>query len=589
MKRFVGHVGEVCSGRMWGRPQPEFHHSRQVLYRGYIANREHVLRELRQHLVVEDECQDAALFAGAHQLWGHLLNKHVLGEYALAVFVPETQTLLITRDGLGVQPIYYSSHERGISFASHMEELLRVVEPGRLDEGYLGEYLLFARHSFGRTPFQNISKLIPGRSVISERGQSKEIPTWELSQTQPVRYADDRDYEEQFRELLFAGVRQSLPADGKVWAELSGGLDSSSIVSAAKTAGVHQLETFSFIYSRHREADERRWIRSVIKKHGYPAHELDGDQYPPFSELPPDFYGEPNLVLSNTMRWREYQAFVTKHGVNVVLSGNGGDHVMIGDSPDPVHLADHLLQLELRRLWLDLRVWQNSDLHRRPLRYLFKNFVLRPALQYWRGKPVTPRITIPPPPWMEQRFLRRFSALTDQQRVLPGRGRSPSDQYFLERVWDFSLLTSTNAHQAVQSFEFRYPLLYRPLVEFLYAIPWEQKLSWQSDRHLQRRALRDILPKRVYLRTNKAGLGQPVMEGFRRSKEWFEMLAKPPRLVEMGLVDQNRWHDTVARARVGHLRMISFFLNAVILEWWLRSLDVRPCVEFNLQTGTGYE
>lgn len=567
---------------MWGDPRPIDSGSRQILFRGYIGNREELADRLREDEPerVEDDL-DAALFAKAHERWAERLNEHVLGEYALAVFVPETRTLFLTRDGIGIQPLFYAVDGRGVWFASHLEELLRAVDPGEPDEVFLGEHLLFGPYSFERTAFRNVSRMRPGRSLSWRSGELTDVASWELSQVRPVRLPADRDYEARFVELLVEGVRQALPAGRKALAELSGGLDSSSIVGAARAGEARRLETISFVYPGYPEADESAWIRLVVEKNGFPAHELDAGESLPFSELPAEFYGEPNLVLAYRSVLRRYERLAEALGTEVVLSGNGGDHVMVGDCPFPLQLADDLAALRFRQLWSGLRDWQQNELYRRPLQFLFRRFALEPCVRYRRGEEVTPRFLIRTPPWVSREILRRLAERPRPEP--PSRGQSPSDQYFLERVWDVALLTGANWHQAVRSIEIRYPLLFRPLVEFLYAIPWDQKLSPRWDRFLQRRALRSILPRRIRVRTDKVGPTQPVVEGLRAAEPWLEMLANHPRLVDLGFVEPGLWSESVRRARAGQPGGVSSFIAAATLECWLRSLDRRPAAEPDLR------
>lgn len=573
MSRFAGRVARTPQAALTAQPAPLLRDGLQVLLRGFIGNRQTLLREGRALGLIGEHEDDAALCAVAYRRWGADLNAHVLGEYAVALFDPAAQTLLLTRDGLGLQPLFYSGDGERLAFASHLDALLTIVEPGALDTRYLGEHLTFAPHAFDRTPFVNIAKLIPGHSLRWTPGRLEQIRSWRLSQAPDVPDATDREHEARFRELLAEGLRQCIPATGRTWSELSGGQDSSSIVCAAADAGITGLETLSFVFPHCPEADETPYIEAVTARTGYPAHRLDIQRTPPFARVPTTFHGEPNLVLPYTAFIERYEDLMREHDVQVMLSGNGGDHVMIGDGLFPLDLADHLQRGDGRALWQGLKDWQAHAEHRRSLRFLFGHYAWTPAWRHWRRQPVSPRFTIPVPEWIAPDFLRRFrAAAADARCEPPDHGSSPSRQYFIERVHDFSALISQNAHQAVRGFEFRYPLMYRPLVEFLYALPWRQKLRPDGDRHLQRRAMHALLPAEVRDRVDKAVMTRPVLEGFRRSPAWFDLLTRQPQLIEHGLVDAARWQDAVRRARLGQIEGVSLFLAAAALEAWLQGL-----------------
>src|SRR3712207_4628922 len=136
-------------------------------------------------------------------------------------------------------------------------------------------------------------------------------------------------------------------------------------------------------------------------------------------------------------------------------------------------------------------------------------------------------------------------------------------------------VSSPVAAQRPAPYELRRPLLHAPLVEFMFGVPWEQRLRPDCDRYLQRRALRRILPESVRLRGNKGAYSQVVFDGLRRSREWTDLLTESPRLAERGIVDLGRWREAVTQARFGRTYTDRHFLTAVSLEAWLQQLEAR--------------
>jgi len=187
MSRFAGRVARTPQAALKAQPAPLLRDGLQVLLRGFIGNRQTLLREGRALGLIGEHEDDAALCAVAYRRWGADLNAHVLGEYAVALFDPAAQTLLLTRDGLGLQPLFYSGDGERLAFASHLDALLTIVEPGALDARYLGVHLTFAPHAFDRTPFVNIAKLIPGHSLRWRPGRLEQIRSWRLSQARTCR------------------------------------------------------------------------------------------------------------------------------------------------------------------------------------------------------------------------------------------------------------------------------------------------------------------------------------------------------------------------------------------------------------------
>jgi len=120
--------------------------------------------------------------------------------------------------------------------------------------------------------------------------------------------------------------------------------------------------------------------------------------------------------------------------------------------------------------------------------------------------------------------------------------------------------------------EVRSPLLYRPLVEFMYSIPWGQKLRPRCDRYLQRRALKGVLPEAVRRRGTKASGSAALIEGLRRSKDWIPYLCDTPLMAEAGIADADEWRRSVRQAAVGQTHGDCYFLAGVAVETWLRGL-----------------
>ena len=137
-----------------------------------------------------------------------------------------------------------------------------------------------------------------------------------------------------------------------------------------------------------------------------------------------------------------------------------------------------------------------------------------------------------------------------------------------------------------QPFDLRFPLLYRPLVEFMLGIPWEQKLRPECDRYLHRRAMTGILPEQVRLRTDKAGPEEAQFEGLRRDSPWLDLLLTRPRVVERGYVDARRWSEAVNQARFGRIVSMRHFIAAATLEVWLQQREeVRGARHSNFEKG----
>jgi asparagine synthase (glutamine-hydrolysing) len=571
VKRFAGWLDAFPAVKLSADPAPEVYDQYRVFYRGYIANVRALVEESEKRGEMLKEGSDGELFVKAYEWWGEKLQSYVLGEYAVAIFDQQRLTFLLTHDALGRLPLFYSQKSESFVFGSHLEDLIRHTGIGELDEEYIANYLATGMVIGARTPYRSLRRLLPGQSLHWINGQLRLRKTWDITCIQPVILRSDEEYEERLRFLLHEGVTTALRSEGKVWSELSGGLDSSSIVCMAAHSG-NRLEALSVIYSSSKSADEREWMKAVVGQYALPWHTLDGDEVRPFAELPEGFCAEPINVLPSAGLLRRYKALAQFNGVRVILSGFGGDQVFGGDSPKPYYLAD-LVPLQLGQLGKALRDWQARDEEGRSVTYHFLKNVLRPSLSYWTRRSLAGPEATSPPFWLHLGYVRALRLKRRSRHQVAPRCRSVGQQYFAENIWKTAL---SAADEQGQIFEWRNPLLYRPLVEFMFAIPWEQRIRPAQDRYLQRRALKGVLPEHIRERHNKVGTAEAAAEGLRNGSPWTELLLARPRVVEKGYVDARAWREVVNQVRFGRMVSMRHFSATATLEVWLRQLeDVR--------------
>jgi len=572
MKDFTGRLIGRGPVHFQASPEPEVYVGVSVLFRGYIANVATLAEESRRRGETLADATDGRLFAAAYRWWGEHLQAHVLGEYAIAVFDEPRSRLLLTHDALGILPLFYRHGFRDLTFSSHLDDLARLAGTDELDEEYIADYLTTCSVMGPRTPYVGVRRLAPGQSLCWANHTISLRKTWDITRVEPVILDADEDYEERFRVLLREAIDGAVQPGEKVWSELSGGLDSSSLVSVAVHCGMRQLEAVSVIYTASTTADERPWMKSVLRQYRLPWHTLDADASRPFSELPPGFCAEPLNALPNAALLRRYNALAKSHGVDVILSGHGGDQVCCGGAPKPYYLAD-LLPFHMGQILRALHDWQLSDLERRSIVFHLLRFVIKPFIRYWTQRSFFAEQARLTPPWIHPRYLRRQGLNKRARFQAAPRCRSPGQQYFVELIWRSGF---SPADDRDQPFAFRYPLFYRPLVEFMLAIPWEQKIRPGLDRHLQRRALKGILPEPIRQRLDKRGPAEAETAGLRNGSPWTELLLNRPHVVERGYVDANLWREAVNRARFGGIASMRHFLATATLEVWLRRLaDLR--------------
>ncbi len=542
-----------------------------VLFRGYVANRTTLDAEARRRGHPEAPGSDAGRLALACRWWGPQLSRHVLGEYAAAVYDPARRSLVLAHDELGLVPLFYAAGPGGICFGSPLEAVVAETSVGELDEEYVADYFAQGEHFGDRTPFADVRRVRPGESVEWRDGQIVRHSTWTLGEVRPLRCRDEREYAEGLRERVEEAVAAALPAEGVTWCELSGGLDSSTVLSVASRLGAPGLEAVSLVYPRSVMADERKWIRFVLEEHPVPWKAVDADEVRPFTELPEVFFGEPNgwLVIGGVSR--VLRGLFREGGVDVVLTGQGGDAVFLGDVPRPFFLADLLRRGRWMEAWRQARAWGHASYDHRPPAYWLAHCGAGSALRHLRGRWIeSSPVTIP---WATDGFAAR-ARLAERGRATPAPAfATVAESYHAERVIRNAVSVAAHYAHAGLGAEYRHPLFHRPLLEFMLSVPRDQKYRPGEDRVLQRRALDGVLPGRTLRRSGKRGPDEAYYEGLEAADDWFEMLTSRPRIVERGYAVADRWRETVRQARVGRTVGVRHFLASVSLEVWLQQLE----------------
>ena len=135
--------------------------------------------------------------------------------------------------------------------------------------------------------------------------------------------------------------------------------------------------------------------------------------------------------------------------------------------------------------------------------------------------------------------------------------------------------------RVLQDVELRLPILYRPLVEFMQAIPQDQRIRPGEKRSLQRRALKNLLPPEVLNRKGKGNPSEAVFRAFTREYPRLHSLLSDSYVARYGYVNQQALTRVLERTRCGDKRISDIF-RVISLEFWLRSLDqYGPTAEMN--------
>jgi asparagine synthase (glutamine-hydrolysing) len=464
-----------------------------VVYNGEIYNHRELRGELEAagHRFSSDHSDTEVLVHGWEQ-WGEGLASRLNGMFAFAIWDQRKRALMLARDRLGIKPLYLAARPDGVvAFGSE----LRAIHATRLfhaeaDPAGVVEYFSLMNMWHGRTPFAGIAMLPPGcHEVITVEGR-KRTTYWDFEFSRD-RQGDLASEANIFREVLLGAVRRQIAADVPVMAYLSGGIDSSSLASAA-----HELDpnvrSYSCIFDldgvgEDRFVDERDFSRAVATSLGIERVELQLPQDALVSTLDATVaaleYPRMGMAYVNYLIARRVAA-----DAKVVLSGMGGDEMTGG---------------YIGRYALVPRDAANDD----PFKIYYAMLNV-PVVAHEIEEAFTPE------------FLARGGGFDPMQRISDAIASAPSRDpwdvlmYVDAKTYLHGLLVLEDKLSMIHSLETRVPLLDNEVIDHLVRVPWANLADGQTGKILFREAVRPWVPDLIY-RKPKMGFGPPDASWYR--------------------------------------------------------------------------
>ncbi len=508
-----------------------------------LDNREELISQLGFQGAGAGDKTDSELILAAYRQWGEICPEKLLGDFAFAIWDTRQRTLFCARDHFGVRPFYYYlSPGQAFAFATEIKALFALPDvPCELNEVRVGDHLADVFADDESTFYRDILRLPPAHSMTVTPDGVRVRRYWALDPSRELRLRSNDEYAEGFREVFTESVRSRLRSIAPVGSMLSGGLDSSSITCTALkllVAEGRRLPTFSTVFDKVPRCDEREYINAVLALDGVDRHFISGDQTGPFREIERIHWHEDQAFYAPNfaMVWKIYGT-VREKGVHVLLDGHDGDSVVS-------HGYKYLDELAIAGRWLTLT---------REVRGLAKHYgdspmnILRAYVTHYGIKPLLAKhrsLRIPQRMW--QALGRRAASDVDETGGKPSDWRDLLNPEFAvqtnmaerHKAWRKTLSNSARSEreghyrvlaQPMQAFalevhdsaaaafsiEKRYPFWDRRVVEFCLSLPPEQKLCGGWTRMVMRRAMEDILPKKVQWRGGKMDFSPSLSYGLK--------------------------------------------------------------------------
>lgn len=477
-----------------------------IIFNGEIYN----FVELREELVkkgfsFETESDTEVILA----LFSELREKAVerlRGMFAFVIWDKEKQELFGARDPFGIKPFFYLQSDEETFFASEKKSILLAMESSELNLDSLQQYMTYQFVPEPETMTKNIQKLEPGHYFTKKPGGPLNIARYWKANFSPVGHRSQEEFIKEIRDVLFDSVNIHMRSDVPVGSFLSGGIDSSLIVSIAKQFHPN-IKTFSVGFERDgfseidvaKETADRLGVENI-------SYVISPEEY--MNELPKIMWHMDDPLADPACVPLYFVAREARKHVTVVLSGEGADELFGG----------YNIYREPQSLEMFNKI---PDVGKALLRSLASALP-----EGVRGKSFIERGVTP----MEERYIGNAKMFSEEEKrsllvkyngavdfrdvtkplYAETAGYDPVDrmQYIDIHTWmRGDILLKADRMTMAHSLELRVPFLDKAVFDIASKIPTSLKTAEGTTKYILRKAAEGIVPDHVL---NRKKLGFPV-------------------------------------------------------------------------------
>ncbi len=510
-----------------------------MVFNGEIFNYIELKSDLEQKGYKFRTKTDTEVLLAAYIEWGEECLHKLNGMWAFTIYDRDIKKVFISRDRFGVKPFYYHFDQDRLIFASEIAPILKVLadKPSPNDEA-IYDYLVYNRtDQTENTFFQGIKKLQHGHSMTIAEGKVRIKRWYDLKQNLKRPCTSGSDY----AEMLSSSISLRLRSDVPVGVCLSGGLDSSAIVSLLlKKNKLSALNTFSAVYNKGDKGDESDFI-DLYKDQVKNMHFI----YPTGESLLSDikhFVTAQAEPIPSTSPYAQFKVMqLAKGKVAVTLDGQGADEQLAGYH---YFFGVYFKDLFLKIKWLSLikEIFYYITRHKSILGLQTFVFYLLPTGLRKKNR-------IKSRGYIKTEFLKKFENNTV---ISDGLYNANNLNEALLNHFEYKLehlLKWEDRNSMHFSIEARTPFLDYRLVERTLSLPSDQLIQKGVTKHILREAMKGVLPEAIRLRQDKIGFSTPEAKWF-RNQEFYNLIKDvfaSDSFRSRGYIDQNRALDLLAK------------------------------------------
>ena len=563
-----------------------------IVFNGEIYN----FNELRQKLTDAEPKRiwrghsDTEVLLAAINAWGVKITlESLVGMFAFAVWDKVTKTITLARDRMGEKPLYYGVIDDRFVFSSELKAIKAAFgDKLRIDRHALAKFVRYGYVPAPDSIYEGIRKLEPAHYITASSASAVRIPVsyWSLPKAGALKdelsLATDQEVIDVVGERLSGAVKLQMVADVPLGAFLSGGVDSSLIVSLMQSQSTSNINTYTIGFHEP-EFDEAPYAKSIAAHLGtnHTAFYLSADDAVSIIPSLPEIYDEP--FADSSQLPTILVSRLTKQHVSVALSGDGGDELFAG----------------YPRYQITADLWARIEKLPLPARRIMAYFLRSLSSKGWdsvcsilpgntRAKINGRRIYRMTELLASENLAQMYSGLMSQWQPTDNivLGIEPhaanvvswtqADNYIEEmRRWDVSqylpddLLVKVDRGAMSASLETRAPLLDHRVVEVAFSLSSDQLIKNGCGKWPLRELLKRYVPTSFFDRP-KAGFSIPLAQWLRGPlKEWAAGLLAEERIQREGYFDCQKIRLAWQQHQNGTYDRSLHLWNILMFQSWL--------------------
>jgi asparagine synthase (glutamine-hydrolysing) len=491
-----------------------------IVFNGEIYNYQEIRKNLlaKGHVFRTDT--DTEVIVHAYEEYGKECLGHLRGMFAFAIWDERAKSLFLARDRVGIKPLYYCMTKDFIVFASELKAILLDPEvPVEVDHSILDRCLTYLYTPGAETLIRNVVKLPPGHYVYIQDGHPGVQEYWDLQFHDSGDTRSFQDAKSELIELLKESVRLHMISDVPVGFLLSGGVDSTALLSLSIEESNKDLSSFTIGFEGESFEDERVYARMAANRYGIKHHETTMSSADFLAFLPDYVWHMEEPVCEPPAVALYYVSRLAKEHVKVLISGEGGDEAFAG-----YQNYRNLIWLERIKKYLGplnqpaakVLEWAGRQSKSRVINK-YAPLLSVPLEHYYYGRTSSPFSYFNKE--AEQFYTKEFYAEIDKEYSLKPttdafhqsrhNGTLSKMLYVDTKGWlADDLLIKADKITMANSVELRVPLLDHKVLEYAAGLSPRHKIRGITTKHILKEALRERIPREIINR-KKTGFPLP--------------------------------------------------------------------------------